>query len=440
MSGPPPGTILATVEAMIRPISALGVLLACLSLPPVTGAAMVQSAASFVTSGEAKFAAGDTAGAVADFTRAIALDPKNELAYKDRGFLRLQQADRPGAIDDFTQAVNINPANGEYYGLRGMARQAAGDAAGARVDFTASAAAFARVANRTATSVDPGDRRAYGTALAGLAAMYRPDRLNDLVRLEPVLQALIALDPTSPAGYRDLVDLYDRRVEPRKAIDTLWDRAAHEVGPHDEAFVEIARRYVDEAIRAPGQAEKHGYALQGLDAVDRALAANSTAWQVLTVKAELLRIEAGVEPDRQKQADLLAEAQAVMNRAQAVRPIGAPPIPEPPLPPIAPNPVGSAPVRVGEKIPAPAKIKDAAPVYPALAKAARLEGVVVLDATIAPDGRVIDVKVLQTPDTRLPILGPAAVDAVKQWQYSPTMIDGHAVTVVLTVTVVFSLK
>ncbi len=60
------------------------------------------------------------------------------------------------------------------------------------------------------------------------------------------------------------------------------------------------------------------------------------------------------------------------------------------------------------------------PVYPAAARAAGLEGTVVLECTIGVAGRVTAVNVVSGP----PALAAAAVEAVRQWTYEPTVIDG----------------
>ena len=100
-----------------------------------------------------------------------------------------------------------------------------------------------------------------------------------------------------------------------------------------------------------------------------------------------------------------------------------------------PPPVPSGPVRVGGQIKAPSKLSNSAPVYPAMAKQARVEGTVILEATISAQGRVTDVKVLRG----IPLLDNAAVDAVRQWHYSPTRLNGTPVPVIMTVTVNFRL-
>ncbi|HYM25404.1 MAG TPA: energy transducer TonB [Vicinamibacterales bacterium] len=92
------------------------------------------------------------------------------------------------------------------------------------------------------------------------------------------------------------------------------------------------------------------------------------------------------------------------------------------------------PVRVGGPIRPPVKVRDVKPVYPAIAQSARVQGVVILELTIAPDGTVSDAKLLRS----IPLLDQAAIDAVKQWQFTPTLLNGEAVPVVMTVTVNFS--
>jgi periplasmic protein TonB len=109
---------------------------------------------------------------------------------------------------------------------------------------------------------------------------------------------------------------------------------------------------------------------------------------------------------------------------------GLPQAPPPPPPP------PTAPVRVGGNIKTPTKTKDVKPVYPPIAQSARVSGVVIIEATIGPDGRVKDAKVLRS----IPLLDQAALDAVKQWQFTPTLLNGVPVPVIMTVTVNFTLQ
>ena len=91
-------------------------------------------------------------------------------------------------------------------------------------------------------------------------------------------------------------------------------------------------------------------------------------------------------------------------------------------------------VRPGGRIMEPKKIKDVQPVYPAVAQSARVSGVVTIEATIGSDGKVIDAKVVRS----IPLLDQAALDAVRQWEYLPTMLNGVPVPVLVTVTINFT--
>ncbi len=95
-----------------------------------------------------------------------------------------------------------------------------------------------------------------------------------------------------------------------------------------------------------------------------------------------------------------------------------------------------APVRVGGNIRPPTKVKDVRPVYPSIAQSARVQGVVIIEATIGPDGKVKDARVLRS----IPLLDQAALEAVRQWEFTPTLLNGVPVPVIMTVTVNFTLQ
>lgn len=105
-------------------------------------------------------------------------------------------------------------------------------------------------------------------------------------------------------------------------------------------------------------------------------------------------------------------------------------------PPKPPPPPPTPPVRLHSGIEAPLKIAGKAPVYPAIATAAHVEGIVILEATIDETGQVVDLKVLRS----VPMLEAAALEAVKQWRYQPARLNGMPIPVIVTVTVRFSLN
>jgi TonB family protein len=125
----------------------------------------------------------------------------------------------------------------------------------------------------------------------------------------------------------------------------------------------------------------------------------------------------------------------------AVSSMPKPRTPEPPGQDIAGEPVklvhlpGGA-IRIEGDIAPPRKVKDASPVYPREAVESRSEGTVVLEALIDSEGNVTRVKVLRS----VPLLDQAAIDAVKQWKYEPTIVEGVGVPVVNTVSVTFLLE
>lgn len=82
----------------------------------------------------------------------------------------------------------------------------------------------------------------------------------------------------------------------------------------------------------------------------------------------------------------------------------------------------------------PRRIRDVAPIYPEAARQANVSGIVILQLAVDVNGAVADVRVLRS----IPLLDAAAVEAAKQWQYEPMVINGKAVPVTMTVTVPFT--
>jgi protein TonB len=107
--------------------------------------------------------------------------------------------------------------------------------------------------------------------------------------------------------------------------------------------------------------------------------------------------------------------------------VGAPP---------PPKPEGPKRIRVGGQVQQAKVINRVQPLYPPLAKQARISGTVRLQAVIAKDGTVQELQVLSGH----PLLVAAALDAVRQWRYQPTLLNGEPVEVVTTIDVVFTLS
>jgi periplasmic protein TonB len=103
---------------------------------------------------------------------------------------------------------------------------------------------------------------------------------------------------------------------------------------------------------------------------------------------------------------------------------------------LPPPPPPTVPARLHAGMKAPKKIVNVDPLYPAIAQSARVQGVVILEAVLDANGRVDSVHVLRS----IPLLDQAAVDAVRQWRFTPALLNNEAVPVVMTVTVNFALQ
>jgi TonB family protein len=106
-----------------------------------------------------------------------------------------------------------------------------------------------------------------------------------------------------------------------------------------------------------------------------------------------------------------------------------------PLPPLPIRPRPPEPVRAGSILMSPRLVTRVEPVYPPQALAARVEGMVIVEARVDATGRVTNATVLRS----IPLLDQAALDAVRQWVYAPMCLEGGPIPSILTVPVSFNL-
>jgi len=201
--------------------------------------------------------------------------------------------------------------------------------------------------------VDP-DPKMKKLSLQYLVAAYGPDKLNDPTQQEPILQQMIEVDPTDPANYFYLANIYeqngdyenaekqflkakemkpnestvyttlaafyDRQGEFDKTINALNERAQHEPN-NPEAHHVIATYYWNEAYKnfKLKDADKIRYIQAGIDEVDKALALKPDYFEALTYKNLLLRLQANVEKDPAKQQALLKQADQLRDKAQELQ-------------------------------------------------------------------------------------------------------------------------
>ena len=260
---------------------------------------------------------------------------------------------------------------------------------------------------------------------------------------EATLQAARTAFPNDSTVLNTLARFYTRRGDFDRAVAVIEDAAA--LDPSNPQGHQLVATYYQEKVQKDHSltpTEKLTYIQKGIDAADRALAMNPEYVDAMIYKNILLRHQANIEPDPSRQAQLIADADVLRNKAMelnkargaAVR-SGAPP---PPPPPPGPAPIvdGQTAIRIGGEIKPPTKIRDVRPVYPPEAMGARVQGVVIAEVTVDSAGMVRDARLLRS----IPMLDDAALEAVRQWQFTPTMLNGTPVPVVLTVTVNFTLQ
>ena len=189
----------------------------------------------------------------------------------------------------------------------------------------------------------------------------------------------------------------------------------------------------------------------GLAASDAALSYDPDYMEALVYKNLLLRLKGQLETDPAERVRLIEEADRLRSRAMTLRqqhqapprrPGMMPPPPPPPPPPPDETPVdapkvdGELPIRVGGNIAPPTKTRDVNAVYPPEALANKVEGAVVIEATIDREGIVRDTRVLKS----VPMLDKAAIEAVSQWEFTPTLLNGAPKPVIAVFTINFTLQ
>jgi tetratricopeptide (TPR) repeat protein len=279
---------------------------------------------------------------------------KAKMAFKDANAL-YQQQDYRKAAEKYEEAIQNDPDIGKqgayfflgnsYDNLYKPARKGeeANDA------FLTKAIDYYKRA--AAEEQDPKIKK---LALEYLVAAYGPDKLNDPSQSEPMVKQMIELDPKDPANYfvlakiyedtgnyeqaeatlvqaRDakpndpavymqLAGYYNRQGEFDKTIQALEARAQQEPN-NPEAYYTIATYYWDKAyrdFRLP-EADKKKYVEQGVAAVDKAISLKNDYMEALVYKNLLLRLQANLEKNPQRQQALLKEADQLRDRAQELR-------------------------------------------------------------------------------------------------------------------------
>jgi TonB family protein len=181
------------------------------------------------------------------------------------------------------------------------------------------------------------------------------------------------------------------------------------------------------------------YVREGIVLESRALQIRPDYQEAMTYKNILLRMQATLTPDPAEQARLIADADELRNRVMELQRQNPPEVASPLssfAEPFADTAARLNPIRVGGNIMTPMKTHDAKPTYPADAQNAHVQGVVIIEALVDPTGTVANAGVLRS----IPMLDAAALGAVSRWRFMPTLLNGQPVSVIMTVTVNFTLQ
>jgi len=282
------------------------------------------------------------------------------------------------------------------------------------------------VVSPKAQASKPGAIPVLDGSLASYVALARTyEDAGDLKNAEKTYLELTKARPKDPGAFLNLAGYYNRRGDFAKTVAALTQRVAIEPSNPEGPYT-LATYYWEKAYRgtALSDGQKAAYIAAGLSNVDKALQLKPEYLEALTYKNLLLRLQANLESDPDAQKALIAEADKLRDQAIKIRE--------------SQNKWDAVPanaVRVGGGIQPPTKVKDAKPVYPEVASEARVQGVVIVEAVISPEGRVQATRVLRS----IPLLDQAALDAVNQWEFTPTTVNGAPIPVVMTVTVNFTM-
>lgn len=191
--------------------------------------------------------------------------------------------------------------------------------------------------------------------------------------------------------------------------------------------------------------QKRDLIVRGKTSLQRAEEMKPGYFEAMLYHNLLLRTEASLETDREKQKALTEEADALRERAkevtmkrhEAVAPAPAEPPAASPQTGEAGDAAPAAPLKVGGDVKAPVVIKRVEPEYTEKAKAAHVAGIVIMQLTIDKSGRVTAAEVIKP----LPFgLNQTALAAVKQWEFKPATRNGVPVDVIFLVTLNFRPK
>jgi len=256
------------------------------------------------------------------------------------------------------------------------------------------------------------------------------------------IETLLKEREARPGDVRLCVEIaayYSRQNDAVKTMEYLALPSAIEPGNPETCCLVASYIFgVVSGTRRPDERPSPDEVARAVAQVDNALRAKPDFLSALLYKTMLLLVQADLDPDPARQAAIRQEAEAVRTRFSAFAKAAGVADPTADSRPIAPAPFPAAPnaLRAGGEIRPPVRTVYVEPAYPEAARQAGVQGVVILEVLIGENGKVQDSRIMRS----IPPLDQAARDAVRQWEFSPTMVNGAPVSVMMTVTVKFTPK
>jgi TonB family protein len=339
----------------------------------------------------------------------MAQDPVDFQGWLNQGVQAFKAAQYPQAVASFQRAVQIQPDNVVahlYLGTAYMQQYIPG----AANPENAAMASFATDQFLRVLNIDSRNT----VAMASLASVSLNQKKWD--EAQQWYEQLTATDPNNADAYYSMGFIAWSKWYP------AYGAARKSLGmkPEDPGPIR------DLAVREKLKADYGAVIEAGMQALDKALQINPQYDDAMAYMNLLIRERADLRdtPDRYRQD--IAIADDWVQKALAAKKLKFE-TRQGPAPPQR--------ITIGGNVQESKLVNRTPPVYPELALQARLSGVVHLQAIIGKDGRIVDLKVIGGH----PLLVPAALDAVRQWVYQPTLLNGTPVEVVTQVDVNFTL-
>jgi TonB family protein len=356
-------------------------------------------------------------------TALAAQDPVDVSGWMGRGVQEFQAAHYPAAIAAFERAVAIDPSNvsAQLYLATAYMQQFIPGADSPENMRLADAARthFLRVLDLDASNT---------ISIASLASLYLNQKKWD--DAQSWYERLVAVEPNNADAYYSMGYIAWARWYP------AYGKARADLGMRQEEPGPIK----DAGVRADLKARYGPVIESGLGALEKALEINPQYDDAMAYMNLLIRERADLRDTAEEWkrdvalADEWVTKALATKKAKAERRSANGVLSDRP-PPSRTDSVTPQRIRVSGDVVQQQRLRDVPPVYPELAKQARIEGVVRLAVVIDKQGRVSDIKVVSGH----PLLIPAALEAVKQWEYNPTLLNGQPVEVFTEVSVPFVL-